>query len=114
MVHIKAQKYSSPTIDKLMDEITPEEMEATKQEMLNAIAREQWFIDRIGKIVFRNKTTCKCETCKNVYEQGLIIHDKTHATYLYDMEGCYNYEGYPLKYFDTKEEMLEFEKTITK
>lgn len=77
--------------------------------------RKQWFIDRIGKRVYRNSTHCnndKCIPCKNVYKNGIVITDKQHATYLYDIECDYNREGKPLRYFDTLEEMLEFEKNI--
>ena len=73
--------------------------------------REQWFIDRIGKRVFRNKTSCKCEICGNVYEQGLTISDKNHAMYLSEMEFEYTKDGTPIKYFDTKQEALDFEQT---
>jgi hypothetical protein len=41
-----------------------------------------WFTDRIGKRIFRNKTSCKCETCKDVFENGLVVGDQFHAEYL--------------------------------
>lgn len=69
--------------------------------------REKWFQDRIGKKVFRPETSCKCTTCANVYENGLIIGDKMHASYLHDCEGSLNYT-----YFDTKEEVKEYEKIM--
>ena len=71
--------------------------------------RKQWFIDRIGKRVYRNRTSCGCETCKQVLDVGLMIHDMEHAIYLCDVEYSYNAEGSKLKYFDTKEEVLKFE-----
>ena len=37
---MKARLYNSPKIQELMDEITPEEMEATKQQMLKQIEME--------------------------------------------------------------------------
>ena len=74
--------------------------------------REKWFIDRIGKKIFRNKTTCNCGTCKNVYENGLIISDDTHACYIWEMEGHYRKDRIKLKYFDTKKEVLKFENEI--
>lgn len=67
--------------------------------------RKQWFMDRIGKIVYRTKTTCDCEVCTNAYENGIVIADEMHAIYLCDMES----EGVVLRYFDTKEEVKEFE-----
>jgi hypothetical protein len=70
--------------------------------------REKWFIDRIGKVVYRNKTSCTCSVCADVADNGLIIHDLAHALYLEEIEGMYNLEGHPLKYCDTKEEVTEF------
>ena len=76
--------------------------------------REQWFIDRIGKRVYRNETSCDCEKCKTIYANGLIIDSPMHAGYLYDCESIYTAEGSPLRYFDTKEESIEFENCLTK
>lgn len=45
-----------------------------------------WFKERIGKRVYRTKSTCTCEICKNVFENGLIISDELHAHYLYDCQ----------------------------
>ena len=62
--------------------------------------REQWFLDRIGKRIYRGETSCKCETCKRVSNEGLIIFNASHATYLNDIEAMYNAEGHNLKYTD--------------
>lgn len=73
--------------------------------------REQWFVDRIGKIVFRNDTNCndgECKICLHVYENGLLIDDRMHALYLAELEYLYNAEGFPLLYADTKEEVIDF------
>lgn len=72
--------------------------------------REKWLIERIGKRVFRNKTTCPCAVCERVYQEGLVIADEGHAVYLSDIEAAYTHDGFPLRYFDTREEALEFEK----
>lgn len=75
-------------------------------------ARKQWFIDRIGKRVFRNATTCTCGVCKNVENEGLVIFDKMHADYLCDVEGCSAEEPIHLiRYFDTMDEAKAFEKS---
>jgi hypothetical protein len=74
--------------------------------------RLNWFIERIGKRIFRNVTSCKCQTCKLVFENGLIIGNEIHANYLYDMECIYTHEGSPLKYFDTIEEAGKFALTL--
>ena len=43
----------------------------------------QWFIDRIGTRIYRKKLGCLCETCQKAFEEGIYIHDKEHAEYLY-------------------------------
>ena len=48
---------------------------------------EKWFLDRIGKKVFRTSNGCNCETCKRITNDGLTIFDEQHASYLYEMEG---------------------------
>lgn len=58
---------------------------------------KQWFLDRIGKKVFRTNGQCKCEVCANVVKNGLIIAGELHAIYLYD---CQN--ELDLFYFDKK------------
>jgi hypothetical protein len=47
--------------------------------------QEQWFIDRIGKRVYRPATSCKCGVCAEITMNGLIINDKMHASYLNDI-----------------------------
>lgn len=56
-------------------------------------SRKQWFIDRIGKRVYRGETSCQCETCKRISKEGLIISDLMHAEYLYDVEGISQIES---------------------
>lgn len=51
--------------------------------MKKIIHREKWFIDRIGKRIYRDKSTCNCDTCRDVEINGLIVHDKEHAQYLH-------------------------------
>lgn len=70
--------------------------------------RKQWFLERVGKRVFRSKTSCPCSVCVDVYKNGLIIMDTMHANYLCDVECDI------IRYFDTKEEVIEFEKTLCK
>jgi len=41
-----------------------------------------WFIDRIGKRIYRKETSCKCDTCREVYENGIVVHDDDHAYHL--------------------------------
>ena len=74
--------------------------------------RLKWFIDRIGKRVYRNAVLCGCVSCKSVHAKGLIIGDKMHAYYLCDMEGAYAFDNIALKYFDTQKEADEYEKKM--
>jgi len=79
---------------------------------MSITARREWFRARVGMRVFRNVTNCDCPICKNVSEEGLIIDDKFHADYLYDIETEFTAERHPLRYFDTKEEVKAFVASI--
>ena len=56
-----------------------------------------WFKQRIGKRVFRTESSCKCDICNKVYENGLIVMDEYHADYLF-----YCQNQLDLFYFDEK------------
>jgi hypothetical protein len=71
--------------------------------------REQWFYERIGKIIYRNNNGCPCLPCRKVYEEGLLISDHLQAAYLYDIECDFSRDDRQVRYFDTKEEALAFE-----
>jgi hypothetical protein len=79
---------------------------------MNYKEREQWFLDRIGKIVYRNRNGCSCEICEKNYQDGLYLTDKLHAQYLYEIEVSFHSDECPLRYFDTKEEVIEYEKIL--
>uniref|UniRef100_A0A6M3MER1 Uncharacterized protein n=1 Tax=viral metagenome TaxID=1070528 RepID=A0A6M3MER1_9ZZZZ len=68
---------------------------------------EKWFINRIGKKVWRTMNTCDCLTCRKAYRDGLIIFDKMHVDYLHL---CSETQG--IRYFDTKEERDNYENGI--
>jgi len=74
--------------------------------------REQWFLSRIGKILYRNNY-CDCFLCKRIYEKGLLIKDENQAIYCCDMAVEFTMDGTPLRYFDTRDKMLEFEKSVS-
>jgi len=59
--------------------------------------RKQWFINRIGKRVFRCPVKCDCESCKKGHREGILIADEEHAIYLHL---CENELG--LRYTDTQ------------
>ncbi len=58
----------------------------------------QWFLDRIGKRIYRENNRCTCSICVDVFNNGLIVDDKFHASYLFD---CQHEQG--LIYVDKKE-----------
>jgi hypothetical protein len=64
-----------------------------------------WFISRIGKRVYRDKNTppCGCDTCNNIEANGIVITDKDHAQYMYDIQLEFAQEGHYLNYRDTNE-----------
>lgn len=67
--------------------------------------RKQWFIDHIGKVVYRTDTLCSCDSCEDVYNNGLLIKDGMQAQYLFDVEAeC------GIRYFDTKQEREQHER----
>lgn len=57
---------------------------------------EQWFIDRVGKTIYRKKLSCPCDVCQ---KESFIISDKSHALYVYDcqIDMQIRYEDKPLK-----------------
>jgi hypothetical protein len=46
----------------------------------------QWFIDRIGKKIYRENNTCECIVCMDVFKNGLIVMSESHAYYLCDCQ----------------------------
>ncbi len=96
---IKASK-----IRKQHQELTRKEWDfiaQTKTEM-SPLKSKQWFLDRIGKTIYRNPNNCSCETCKNIGVHGLTITNRLHALYLYDIQCEYEVEGITLNYRDEK------------
>lgn len=74
--------------------------------------RKQWFLERIGKRVFRNHVGCPCDICESGYEYGVVIDDALSADYLCEVEATGNHEGDPLMYFDTIEQRNAFEQLL--
>lgn len=72
--------------------------------------REEWFRARVGTKVFRNSNGCDCPLCLLTLEKGILVNDFNHANYLYDTETEYTAEGFPLRYFESKEEADQFAK----
>ena len=72
--------------------------------------RLQFFIDHIGKRVFRPRNGCKgnkgksCDHCERSYQNGLIVEDESHASYLAMIEAETG-----ITYYDTIEERNDSE-----
>jgi hypothetical protein len=81
--------------------ITNEDFNKLKKYMQN-IHNLKWFTDRIWKTIYRDKWTCKCETCTDVYENWMIIINKSHASYLHVIEHDFASEWAILNYRDNK------------
>jgi hypothetical protein len=59
----------------------------------------KWFLNRIGKRIYRGDVSCPCHTCKNGTENGVIVGDEQHAYYLFLVE---NDKDMNVIYRDTK------------
>ena len=70
---------------------------------------KQWFLDRIGSVVFRDNNKCPCFSCRMSYRDGVLIRNVESAEHLYDLS-----KGLKHNYFDTKQERDNFVKNGTK
>lgn len=59
-----------------------------------------WFLNRIGKRIYRDDNKCDCSACYNVLQHGLIILDTGHAEYLYETQNAFKEDGVNLNYRD--------------
>lgn len=73
--------------------------------------RQKWFLARIGKAVYRN-SFCDCPSCQHVMEHGLVIQDEQHADYISGFEAESHAEGNPVHYFDSRQEVEDWLKTL--
>lgn len=55
----------------------------------------QWFEDRIGRTIYRDRGLCKCTVCANVFYNGLVIADSNHAWYVSMYEEIHIYRDTP-------------------
>lgn len=69
--------------------------------------RLHFFIDHVGKPIFRTRNGCSCELCERTYENGLIVQDKVHASSLASIETLTN-----IRYYATIEERNDSETTL--
>lgn len=63
------------------------------------LEQRQWFIDRIGKVVYRCNLKCNCESCQSG-KKGILIEDYDQACYMNDCRGEMG-----IKYYDSIEEL---------
>lgn len=42
----------------------------------------KWFESRIGKRIYRERTSCNCNSCYSGFVDGVFIHDAIHGGYL--------------------------------
>lgn len=62
----------------------------------------QWFLDRIGKKVYRDVLECHCVSCREAEKDGLLIRNETHASYLCTIDQEFWAEGIKCNYRDKK------------
>lgn len=71
--------------------------------------RKQWFLDRVGKTIYRNSGRCDR---KEIYEKGIYLHNEERAIDYFNIEFLHPAEFGYLVFFDTKEEVAEFDKMV--
>lgn len=49
----------------------------------NMFHDKQWFLDHIGKTIYRKTKLNCCATCTHVENKGLTVNDQEHADYLF-------------------------------
>jgi hypothetical protein len=52
----------------------------------------RWFINRIGKRVYRDNS-CSCHHCVKTEQVGLIIIDEYQARYMFDCQNAFAYDA---------------------
>lgn len=60
---------------------------------------EEWFKERIGKIIFRDDIGC-CGTCIKNAKEGLEVRNEDHARYLAMIDSEFGAEGTYCNYRD--------------
>lgn len=63
---------------------------------------KQWFIDQIGKTVFRDPSPFYSEYEQEVFENGVEIRSVEQAIYMFDIQNDFAAEGVNLNYRDEK------------
>lgn len=69
------------------------------------MSRLKWFKDHIGKRMYKT-LDCDCDTCRLIYDHGILVLDSFHAEVLDEME----IES-DVKFFETKTERRKYERS---
>lgn len=69
---------------------------------MSELKDKQWFIDRIGKFVYRDSNGCECSVCKSIVEYGFKIHGPEQVDVLFDTQNSLSEDGIYLNYRDEK------------
>lgn len=70
--------------------------------MQNKLRDKQWFIDRIGKVVYRDSIGCNCDVCSFILKKGLKILGEEQCQYLWEIQNDLAQKGLYLNYRDEK------------
>ena len=67
--------------------------------------RKQWFLDRVGKVVY-SRNTCQCKLCLASEKRGNLIdsEETTLRAYLSEFN--------PPEFFDTYEELIKHKENV--
>ena len=63
---------------------------------------KEWFVERIGKTVFRDNVSNSCSACTDVEKNGIIVFNKQHARYLAMIDADFAAQGTFMNYRDEK------------
>ena len=63
---------------------------------------KEWFVERIGKRIYRDAMRHCCAVCDDVAERGLVVHNDMHADYLACTDADFGAEGHYCNYRDIK------------
>jgi len=64
---------------------------------------KEWFIERMGNLVYPTRLKCPCSYCLGLYDLGVHITSETQINVMV---------GNELEYFDSKELRKEYENTL--
>ena len=63
---------------------------------------KEWFVERIGKRIYRDSQRDCCPHCSKIAKEGLIVGNEMHAEYLADVDMDFGAEGIFSNYRDNQ------------